>query len=60
MQRFKSAGSAQRFLIDAEIDRLALSLRRRSAVRRMVLPAAFSAGQEAGERFEYRPGIERG
>jgi hypothetical protein len=47
-------------IIDAEIDRLALSLRRRSAVRRMVLPAAFSAGQEAGERFEYRPGIERG
>ena len=47
-------------IIDAEMDRLGLSLRRRSAVRRMVLPAAFSAGQEAGERFEYRPGIERG
>ena len=46
-------------IIDAEMDRLGLSLRRRSAVRRMVLPAAFSAGQEAGERFEYRPGIER-
>jgi len=47
-------------IIDAEMDRLGLSLRRRSAVRRMVQPAAFSAGQEAGERFEYRPGIERG
>lgn len=47
-------------LIDAEMDRLGLSFRRRSAVRRMVLPAAFSAGQEAGERFEYRPGIGRG
>ena len=47
-------------IIDEEMDRLGLSFRRRSAVRRMVLPAAFSAGQEAGERFEYRPGIERG
>ena len=47
-------------IIDAEMDRLGLSLRRRSTVRRMVQPAAFSAGQEAGERFEYRPGIERG
>src|SRR6202521_4403947 len=47
-------------IIDAEMDRLGLSLRRRSAARRMVQPAAFSAGQEAGERFEYRPGIERG
>ena len=47
-------------IIEAEMDRLGLSLRRRSAVRRMVQPAAFSAGQEAGERFEYRPGIERG
>ena len=47
-------------IIDAEMDCLGLSLRRRSAVRRMVQPAAFSAGQKAGERFEYRPGIERG
>jgi Protein of unknown function (DUF2786) len=45
-------------IIDEEMDRLGLRLRRRSAVRRMVLPAAFSAGQQAGERFEYRPGIE--
>ena len=47
-------------IIDEEMDRLGLNFRRRSAVRRMVLPAAFSAGQQAGERFEYRPGIERG
>jgi len=47
-------------IIDEEMDRLGLSFRRRSAVRRMVQPAAFSAGQEAGERFEYRPGIEPG
>lgn len=47
-------------IIDEEMDRLGLNFRRRSAVRRMVLPAAFSAGQKAGERFEYRPGIERG
>src|ERR1700674_3860621 len=47
-------------IIDEEMDRLGLNFRRRSAVRRLVLPAAFSAGQEAGERFEYRPGIERG
>ena len=46
-------------IIDEEMERLGLSLRRRNAVRRMVLPAAFSAGQEAGERFEYRPGIDR-
>jgi hypothetical protein len=46
-------------IIDEEMDRLGLSFRRRNAVRRMVLPAAFSAGQEAGERFEYRPGIEQ-
>ncbi len=47
-------------IIDEEMDRLGLSFRRRSAIRRMVLPAAFTAGQQAGERFEYRPGIERG
>lgn len=47
-------------IIDAEMDRLGLSLRRRNAVRRMVQAAAFGAGREAGERFEYRPGIERG
>ena len=44
-------------IIDEEMERLGLSLRRRSAVRRRVLPTAFNAGKQAGERFEYRPGI---
>ena len=39
-------------IIDAEMDRLGLSLRRRSAVRRMVQPAAFSAGRMAGEETD--------
>jgi hypothetical protein len=47
-------------IIDEEMERLGLSFRRRSVGRRMVMPAAFSAGRKAGERFEYRPGIERG
>src|SRR5260370_29570242 len=44
-------------IIDAEVERLGLSLRRRRAVRGLVQPAAFSAGPGAGGRFEYRPGI---
>src|SRR5204863_9355391 len=35
-------------IIDEEMERLGLSSRRRSTARRMVLPAAFNAGQEAG------------
>ncbi len=46
-------------LIDAEMERLGLNLRRRGATRRYVRQDAYGAGQEAGERFEYRPGIER-
>lgn len=45
-------------IIAEEMERLGLSFRRRSTARRMVLPAAFNAGRQAGERFEYRPGIE--
>lgn len=45
-------------VIDAELERLGLNLRRRSAARRYVQRDAYSAGQEAGEKFEYRPGIE--
>ena len=45
-------------IIDEEMERLGLRFRRRSTARRMVLPAAFDAGRQAGERFEYRPGIE--
>ena len=43
-------------IIDEEMERLGLSFRRRSTARRLVLPAAFNAGQEAGERFECRLG----
>lgn len=45
-------------VIDAELERLGLNLRRRSATRRYIQREAYSAGQVAGERFEYRPGIE--
>lgn len=47
-------------IIDTEMERLGLNLRRRGATRRYVQRDAYGAGQEAGERFEYRPGIERG
>lgn len=46
-------------IIDAEMERLGLNLRRRGATRRYVQRDAYGAGQEAGERFEYRPGIGR-
>lgn len=44
-------------IIDQELERLGLSLRRMNASRRKVIPKAVAAGREAGERFEYRPGI---
>jgi hypothetical protein len=44
-------------IIDSEMDRLGLNLRRRSAVRRHVLRDAYGEGRRAGEKFEYRPGI---
>jgi hypothetical protein len=47
-------------MIDDEMERLGLTFRRRSTARRRVLPTAYNAGREAGERFEYRPGIEQG
>ena len=46
--------------IDDEMERLALTFHRRATARRRVLPTAYNAGKEAGERFEYRPGIEQG
>jgi hypothetical protein len=46
-------------MIDDEMERLGLTFHRRAASRRRVLPTAFKAGKEAGERFEYRPGIEQ-
>jgi hypothetical protein len=47
----------KRSIIDEEMERLGLTLRAANAVRRKVIPDAFSAGKEAGARFEYRPGI---
>lgn len=45
-------------MIDDEMERLGLTFQRRATARRRVLPTAYNAGKEAGERFEYRPGIE--
>lgn len=45
-------------VIDDELAKLGLSFHTRGGTRgRYVLPAAYKAGQEAGDRFEYRPGI---
>ncbi|MGD0106272.1 MAG: DUF2786 domain-containing protein [Rhodopila sp.] len=62
-----SAGSCGRALvpikdamIDDDLERLGLTFHRRATARRRVLPTAYNAGKEAGERFEYRPGIEQG
>jgi hypothetical protein len=46
-------------MIDDEMERLGLTFHRRATARRRVLPTAYNAGKEAGERFEYRPGIEQ-
>jgi hypothetical protein len=62
-----SAGSSGRALvpmkdsmIDDEMERPGLTFHRKATSRRRVLPGACNAGKEAGERFEYRPGIEQG
>jgi hypothetical protein len=47
-------------MIDDELERLGLTFQKRGASRRRVIPSAYQAGQEAGERFEYRPGIGQG
>jgi hypothetical protein len=47
-------------LIDDEMERLGLHFRRLSTRRRMVQREAYGAGQEAGQRFEYTPGLEAG
>jgi hypothetical protein len=47
-------------MIDDEMERLGLTFHRKAASRKRVLPGAYHAGREAGERFEYRPGIEQG
>jgi hypothetical protein len=47
-------------IIDQEMERLGLTLRRVNAPRRKVISDAFDAGLLAGEKFEYRPGIAGG
>jgi hypothetical protein len=59
-----SAGSSGRALvpikdsmIDDEMERPGLTFHRKATSRKRVLPGAHHAGKEAGERFEYQPGI---
>ncbi len=48
-------------IIETELEKLGLQFHRRGASsRRSVLSDAFNAGKEAGERFDYRPGLEQG
>ncbi len=44
-------------IIEQELERLGLTLRRLNATRRTLIADAFKAGRKAGEKFEYRPGI---
>jgi hypothetical protein len=45
-------------MVDEELAKLGLDLQRREVGRgRRLLPEAFTAGQAAGERFEFRPAI---
>jgi hypothetical protein len=57
-----SAGRAlvpvKRAVIEEEMERMGLTLRRVNAARRTIIPDAFNTGRKAGEKFEYRPGIE--
>ena len=47
-------------IIEQEMERLGLSLRRLNSTRRTVISEAFDAGKEAGDKFDYRPGIAVG
>ncbi len=47
-------------IIEQELERLGLTLRRVNTSRRTVMTDAFDAGREAGKKFEYRQGIEAG
>jgi hypothetical protein len=45
-------------IVDQELDKLGLAFTSKVfGGRKYVLPDAYAAGQEAGERFDYRPGI---
>lgn len=45
-------------VVDAELGKLGLRFRTRRVAERMVNTGAFDRGQEAGERFEVRPGVK--
>ena len=47
-------------IIQQELERLGLTLTRANTQRRKVVSDAFSAGKQAGAKFEYRQGIEAG
>ncbi len=47
-------------IVEQELERLGLALRRGSATRRRVIKDAYEAGEEAGRKFEVRQGIEGG
>ena len=48
-------------IIETEMEKLGLQFHRKGGSgRRSVLSDAFNAGKEAGERFDYRPGLEQG
>jgi len=46
-------------IVETELSRLGLTLRRKTVTRRSVLSDPYAAGQEAGRKFDYRPGIEQ-
>jgi len=48
-------------MVDEEMEKLGLNLQQRGTAgrRKRVLSDAFDAGQAAGERFDYRPGITK-
>jgi hypothetical protein len=47
----------KRSIIDQEMERMGLTFRRVNVTRRKVISDAYSSGVEAGQKFEYRPGI---
>ncbi len=45
-------------VVDQELDKLGIAFKSKAVGgKKFVLPDAYAAGQEAGERFDYRPGI---
>ena len=44
-------------IVDEDLERLGLELRRTGSTRRKVISNAYEAGKEAGKKFEYRQGI---